>query len=71
MPRYFHPVIARKTFNGVKIGYLVGWKHRHCNFVRNIRADLMFKTETQARKFRDSMEAQRIDPYPEFEILDD
>jgi len=70
MRRFHNPVIAKKCYCGVTVGYVVGWKARYCNLVRNIRAGLIFKTEKEARTFRDNMERMRVDQYPTFEILD-
>ncbi len=64
-------VVAKKSYNDVTIGYIVGWKHRYCNMVRNIRADLVFNTAEKARRFKNSMESKRINAWVEFEILDD
>jgi hypothetical protein len=71
MSRYWKPVVARKHYNGVTIGYIVGWKHRYGGMVRNIRAGLIFKNATLARNFKRRMENSRIDCYVEFEILED
>jgi len=70
MRKYWNPVVARKHYNGVTIGYIVGWKHIHCNFVRNIRAGLIFKKLGDALRFRDNMERKRTCPYVEFEIIE-
>jgi len=64
-------VVAKKSYNNVTIGYIVGWKHRYCGMVRNIRANLVFDSAVKARRFKSSMESKRISPYVEFEILDD
>lgn len=68
---YPHPVVARKHYNGVTIGYIVGWKHRFCSMVKNIRAGLVFKNEEDARTFRDNMEGKRVSLFVEFDILDE
>lgn len=71
MFEFYKPVVARKHYNGVTIGFIVGWKHHHCNMVRNIRANLVFKSASEAFRFKSNMESKRISPYVEFEILDD
>lgn len=71
MRTHWTPVVARKHYNGVTIGYIVGWKHIHCNMVRNIREGLIFKNVTLAQNFRRRMENQRVHPYVEFEIIED
>lgn len=68
---YFEPVVARKIFNGVTIGYIVGWKHRYCNQVRNIRAGLIFQNVIQAQRFKKNMESKRISCHVEHEIIED
>jgi hypothetical protein len=71
MPRYyFQTVVARKTVNGITVGYLVGWKSHWHNFVRNIRADLYFNSENEARRFQTQLEKERKPMYAEFEVLD-
>lgn len=64
-------VVAKKSYNNVTIGFIVGWKHRYCNAVRNIRADLVFDTAEKARRFKRNMESKRINAWVEFEILED
>ena len=68
---YREPVVAKKTYNGVTIGYIVGWKHHYCNMVRNIRANLVFDSATKAKAFKRRMESGRINAWVEFEILED
>jgi hypothetical protein len=65
------PVIARKHYNGVTIGFIVGWKHRWDSRVRNIRANLIFKTVEEAKEFKANMESKRVNPWVEFEIIKD
>ncbi len=65
------PVIAKKTYNGITIGYIVGWPHIYGNMVRNIRANLIFPNATKARNFKRRMESQRVSAYAKFEIIKD
>ncbi len=71
MRYYGKPVVAKKTYNNVTIGYIVGWKALHWNFVRNIRENLIFDSATKARNFLRRMEKDRIEGCVTFEILDD
>lgn len=68
---YFEPVVARKHYNGITIGFIVGWKQNYGTMVRNIRAGLIFKNAADAQRFKKNMEGKRINPYVEFEILED
>jgi len=68
---YFQTVVARKTVNGITVGYVVGWKSPYMDFVRNIRADLYFKTEREARRFHDKLEKSREPMYAKFEVLEE
>ncbi len=71
--RYWHrnPVVARKHYNGVTIGFIVGWKHLFDNRVRNIRANLIFKNSVEAFRFLKNMESKRKSCYVEFEIIEE
>jgi len=68
---YSAPVVARRHYNGVTIGYIVGWKHRYCNMVRNIRAGLIFPNVIAAQRFKKNMESKRIFCHVEHEIIED
>ena len=68
--RAWETCVAGKSYLGVTVGYLVGWKSPYCDFVRNIRAGLFFKTAAEAHEFRERMESGRQDVYPSFEVLE-
>lgn len=70
--QYYHheTIVARKHYLGVTIGYIVGWKSLYGSQVRNIRADLIFKTALKAQQFRRNMEHGREQAYVQFEILE-
>lgn len=61
------PVIVEQSVNGVSVGYKVGWWYRRGGWwnrddaltFRNIRADSMFKTLSEAQAFRDTIEETR------------
>lgn len=68
--------VAAKSYNGVTVGYVVGWPPRFgveadgkTGEFRNIRQGLIFKTETEARAFRDGIERDRKPYWREFQLL--
>lgn len=68
--------VAAKSYNGVTVGYVVGWPPRYgvdadgkTGMFRNIRQGLIFKTETEAREFRDGIEQGRNPCWREFQLL--
>lgn len=62
-------VVAQKSYYGVTVGFIVGWPMRFGTNIRNIRADLIFETELDAKKFQRELEELRRDPMPDFEII--
>lgn len=70
--------VARKTVEGVTIGYVVGWRTRWKHYwgvqsggvtFRSVREGLIFKTQKKAEEFRDKIEEKRVQETKEFEIL--
>lgn len=68
--------VAKKTYNDVRIGYVVGWwfyprKYFHYDengdrplpekSFRSFREGVIFKREADAKKFRDDIEQKRKD----------
>jgi hypothetical protein len=62
-------VVAAKKYNGIIVGYIVGWQAQHTNQVRNIRAGKYFATQKEAEIFQKEIEAGRDGPGVQFEIL--
>lgn len=70
--------IARKTYNGVEIGYVVGnWVHARRGWhlrpkltFRSIREGVLFKTQDEAREYRDDLENRRVKSSVKFEGCD-
>jgi len=75
MSRYDGLQVVKKTYNGVTIGYVVGWwtsiRYRWMGksktTFRSFRNGVVFKTQEKAEKFRDSVETRRKDSGVKFE----
>lgn len=62
-------VVAAKKYNGVVVGYIVGWKSPYCGRVRNIRAGRYFAKVEDAKAFQKEIEAGRNGRGVEFDII--
>lgn len=63
-------VIARKSINGITVGFVVGWRLIHNAGIRNIRADLVFADLETAQTFQKEMEARRKALHVRFDIVE-